>query len=164
MHCFHASIIHFLWSLYVIHTNYFPATIISLHSLLLFAVPSETMDRGFIVCFFKESLCFLSDLVFCNWPMDQPHLINKLSCSKNPEIQNVSTKPHHLTQSWASYIHLRSSQPAYLRWILILPLPSSSQSSKWSFSKTFPIKICHEVYVHRQNGRHSSCKLTRNGS
>jgi hypothetical protein len=48
MHCFHVSIVHFLWSLYITHINIFPTTIVSCISLF-FMVPSETMDTGFTV-------------------------------------------------------------------------------------------------------------------
>jgi hypothetical protein len=34
MHCFHSSIIHFLWSLYIAHISNFPATIIFPHSYI----------------------------------------------------------------------------------------------------------------------------------
>jgi hypothetical protein len=37
MHYFHASIIHFLWSLNIAHINNFPATIVFPHSLFYFS-------------------------------------------------------------------------------------------------------------------------------
>jgi hypothetical protein len=39
MHCFDASVVHFLWSLYIAHINNFPATIVFPHSLFIFCVP-----------------------------------------------------------------------------------------------------------------------------
>jgi hypothetical protein len=49
MHCFHTSIIHFLWSLYITNINNFPATIVFVHLSLIFCGPSEAVDRGFTV-------------------------------------------------------------------------------------------------------------------
>jgi hypothetical protein len=49
MHCFHASIIHFLWSLYLAAVNNFLQLSFSCIHHLFFVVPSETMDRGFAV-------------------------------------------------------------------------------------------------------------------
>jgi hypothetical protein len=47
MHCFHASIIHFLWFLYIAHINNFPQLSFSHIHRLFFAVPSEMKDRYF---------------------------------------------------------------------------------------------------------------------
>jgi hypothetical protein len=54
IHCIHANIVHFLWSLYIANINKFPTTTVSRIHRSFFAVPSEIMDRGFTVTIFMS--------------------------------------------------------------------------------------------------------------
>jgi hypothetical protein len=48
-HYFHASTVHFFWSLYIIHANKFPITAAFPHSSFTFRGRFRKMDRGFAV-------------------------------------------------------------------------------------------------------------------